>query len=216
MCHWNSLRQSDPERRHSANIRDRLIPVEQHKRRLSWKIKEKLPGLTKLLAFEVRRSSNFFSDPMYSARSPAVAQTHRNGVPSICIVNRAHTFGLPITGCGRPTHSFETIVSFGHFSLTNSTLRPRKNRASFVNFIMIVGYDRRSQCRAALGAAGIGDDLRQENRQYPKCTKEHADETFSPTQWGLCALRHGIQISMEAILACHPARSTECLDCHPK
>ena len=25
--------------------------------------------------------------------------------------------------------------------------------------------------------------------------------------WGLCALRHGIQISMEAILACHPARS---------
>ena len=28
-------------------------------------------------------------------------------------------------------------------------------------------------------------------------------------QWGLCALRHGIQISMEAILACHPARSTE-------
>ena len=27
--------------------------------------------------------------------------------------------------------------------------------------------------------------------------------------WGLCALRHGIQISMEAILACHPARSTE-------
>ena len=35
-------------------------------------------------------------------------------------------------------------------------------------------------------------------------------------QWGLCALRHGIQISMEAILACHPARSTEWLDCHPK
>ena len=33
---------------------------------------------------------------------------------------------------------------------------------------------------------------------------------------GLCALRHGIQISMEAILACHPARSTEWLDCHPK
>ena len=28
-------------------------------------------------------------------------------------------------------------------------------------------------------------------------------------QWGLCAFRHGIQISMEAILACHPARSTE-------
>ena len=35
-------------------------------------------------------------------------------------------------------------------------------------------------------------------------------------QWGLCALRHGVQISMEAILACHPARSTEWLDCHPK
>ena len=48
--------------------------------------------------------------------------------------------------------------------------------------------------------------------------------------WGLCSLRHGIQISMgipqiiikkinkkmEAILACHPARSTEWLDCHPK
>ena len=35
-------------------------------------------------------------------------------------------------------------------------------------------------------------------------------------QWGLCTLRHGIQISMEAILACNPARSTEWLDCHPK
>ena len=34
--------------------------------------------------------------------------------------------------------------------------------------------------------------------------------------WGLCALRHGIQISMDTILACHPARSTEWLDCHPK
>ena len=33
---------------------------------------------------------------------------------------------------------------------------------------------------------------------------------------GLCALRHGIQISMEAIFACHPARSTEWLGCHPK
>ena len=33
---------------------------------------------------------------------------------------------------------------------------------------------------------------------------------------GLCALHHGIQILMEAILACHPARSTEWLDCHPK
>ena len=35
-------------------------------------------------------------------------------------------------------------------------------------------------------------------------------------EWGLCALRHSIQISMEAILACHPARSTEWLDCHSK
>ena len=30
--------------------------------------------------------------------------------------------------------------------------------------------------------------------------------------WGLCALRNGIQISMEAILACHPALSTKRLD----
>ena len=28
-------------------------------------------------------------------------------------------------------------------------------------------------------------------------------------EWGLCALRHAIQVSMEAILASHPARSTE-------
>ena len=32
------------------------------------------------------------------------------------------------------------------------------------------------------------------------------------TQWGLCELRRGIQNSMEAILACHPALSTEWLD----
>ena len=38
----------------------------------------------------------------------------------------------------------------------------------------------------------------------------------SNDKWGLCALRHGIRISLEAILACHPARSTEWLDCHPK
>ena len=31
-------------------------------------------------------------------------------------------------------------------------------------------------------------------------------------QWGLSALRHGIQNSMEAILACHPALSTKWLD----
>ena len=47
---------------------------------------------------------------------------------------------------------------------------------------MIAGHDRRSQCRPALGGAGIGDDLRPENRQYLKCAKEHADETFSLTQ----------------------------------
>ena len=39
---------------------------------------------------------------------------------------------------------------------------------------------------------------------------------FCAWQWGLCALRQGIQISMEAFLACHPARSTEWPDCHPK
>ena len=47
---------------------------------------------------------------------------------------------------------------------------------------MIAGHDRRSQCRPALGGAEIGDDLCPENRQYLKCAKEHADETFSPTQ----------------------------------
>ena len=47
---------------------------------------------------------------------------------------------------------------------------------------MIAGHDRRSQCRPALGGAGIGDDLRPVNRQYLKCAKEHADETFSLTQ----------------------------------
>ena len=40
--------------------------------------------------------------------------------------------------------------------------------------------------------------------------------TKNRTRWCLCVLRHAIQISMEAILACHPARSTEWLDCHPK
>ena len=34
-----------------------------------------------------------------------------------------------------------------------------------------------------------------------------------PAEGGLlCALRHGIHISMEAILPCHPARATESLD----
>ena len=32
------------------------------------------------------------------------------------------------------------------------------------------------------------------------------------SRWGLCTLRHGIQNAMEAILACHPALSTEWLD----
>ena len=31
-------------------------------------------------------------------------------------------------------------------------------------------------------------------------------------QWGLCAVRHGIQNSMEAILACHQAQATKILD----
>ena len=51
-------------------------------------------------------------------------------------------------------------------------------------------------------------------------TNEHVfgDENFvrfpfkmTHIEWGLCALCHGIQISMEAILAWHPARSTEWL-----
>ena len=42
-----------------------------------------------------------------------------------------HTLGLPTSGGGRPTHSFKTMASFRHFSLTNSILRSRKNRASF-------------------------------------------------------------------------------------
>ena len=50
----------------------------------------------------------------------------------------------------------------------------------------------------------------------PKALQFEFIEWPSTWQWGLCALRHGIQISMEAILACHPARSTEWLDCHPK
>ena len=40
-------------------------------------------------------------------------------------------------------------------------------------------------------------------------TKSKLAAAKSTGEWGLCALRHGIQISMEAILACHPARSTE-------
>ena len=38
---------------------------------------------------------------------------------------------------------------------------------------------------------------------------DKADGEVESSEWGLCALRHDIQISMEAILACHPARSTE-------
>ena len=41
-------------------------------------------------------------------------------------------------------------------------------------------------------------------------------DLWTMKKWGLCVLRHGFQISVEAILACHPARSTEWLDCHPK
>ena len=35
---------------------------------------------------------------------------------------------------------------------------------------------------------------------------------YDTKKWDLCVLRYDIQISMEAILACHPARSTEWLD----
>ena len=34
-------------------------------------------------------------------------------------------------------------------------------------------------------------------------------ESVGMAEWGLCTLCHGIQNSMEAILACHPALSTE-------
>ena len=46
---------------------------------------------------------------------------------------------------------------------------------------------------------------------YDKCT---SGEHFwcCGEEWWPCALRHGIQSSTEAILACHPARSTEWLD----
>ena len=55
-------------------------------------------------------------------------------------------------------------------------------------------------------------------RQVKKKKSENTPSQFEnkPVEWGVCALRHGIQISMEAILACHPARSTEWLECHPK
>ena len=36
------------------------------------------------------------------------------------------------------------------------------------------------------------------------------------SKWGLCATLDAIQILVEAILACHLARSTEWLVCHPK
>ena len=60
----------------------------------------------------------------------------------------------------------------------------------------------------SLGMSGC-DKL--ENSKLSKSTPRSFE-----LKWGLCALRHGIQISMEAILPCHPARSTEWLDCHPK
>ena len=40
-----------------------------------------------------------------------------------------------------------------------------------------------------------------------KCRKQAP--LLVSVEWGLCALRHGIQFSMEAIFACHQARSTE-------
>ena len=68
------------------------------------------------------------------------------------------------------------------------------------------------------------EEIKQLNNQgnhFGDDVKWHVRTPFdisdqSLIKWGLCALRHGIQISMEAILACHPARSTEWLDCHPK
>ena len=52
-------------------------------------------------------------------------------------------------------------------------------------------------------------------RSFPRIEKRCQKQNRS-FQWGLSTLRHGIQLSMEAILACHPARSTEWPDCHPK
>ena len=40
----------------------------------------------------------------------------------------------------------------------------------------------------------------------------HTHGQLTELQWGLCALRNGNQNSMEAILACHPALSTEWVD----
>ena len=61
-----------------------------------------------------------------------------------------------------------------------------------------------------------------ETKWHWLATQDHAKlvyeevftSTFSPwdkSQSGLCALRHGIKNSMEAMLACHPALSTEWL-----
>ena len=115
------------------------------------------------------------------------------------------TLGLPTTGGGRPTHSSETIARFGHFSLTNSILRSRKNRA--FPWMMIAGDDRRRQCRPALGGAGIGDNLRPENRQYLKWAKEHADETFSLTQ--LDAAEHTCLVCLPVLLCTLAKNTTE-------
>ena len=49
-------------------------------------------------------------------------------------------------------------------------------------------------------------------RNYDIHLRRRNQIIFDLGQWSSCALRHGIQISMEAILACHPARSTEWLD----
>ena len=60
------------------------------------------------------------------------------------------------------------------------------------------------------------DRYKSNNRQRPNWKRNLTYTQPHDTLWGLCAWRHGIQISMEAILACHPARSTKWLDCHPK
>ena len=67
-----------------------------------------------------------------------------------------------------------------------------------------------------IGCVMIPLDTRESS--HTNCMGMHyiSNPEYTSTQWGLCASRHGIQISMEAILACHPARSTEWLDCHSK
>ena len=50
-----------------------------------------------------------------------------------------------------------------------------------------------------------------ESHCHPALSKEWLGWAATPCEWGLCALHHWIQSSMEAILTCHPAVSTEWL-----